>query len=86
MGENPRRYEDPQSETLAKLKQRPVSWSSSNAFVSGVGGLRLKSRGVKADTEFLMTRHRSNISSKRAVLPGRDVVEMGPANSLHTLA
>ena len=30
--------------------------------------------------------HRCNISSKGAVLPGRNDAEMGPANSLHALA
>ena len=33
-----------------------------------------------------MARHRFNISSKGAVLPGRNDVEMGPANSLHASA
>ena len=38
---------------------------------------------VKLDTALLTTRHRRDICSKEAVLPGRDDVEMGPANSLH---
>ena len=33
-----------------------------------------------------MTRHRCDISLKKAVLPGRNDAEMGPANSLQALA
>ena len=33
-----------------------------------------------------MARHRCDISSKEALLPGRNDAEMGPANSLHTLS
>ena len=38
---------------------------------------------VKLDTVLAAARHRCNISSKGAVLPGRSDVDMGPANSLH---
>ena len=64
----------------------PVSWSSGKAFASGAGGLRFKSRGIKSDTVFGTTRHRCEVSSKGAVLPGRNDAEMGPANSLHASA
>ena len=57
------------------------SWSSGNAFVSGAGGLRFKS-----DAVLPTARHRCNISSKGAVLSGRNDAEMGPANSLQALA
>ena len=38
---------------------------------------------VKSDTVLPTARHRFEISSKGAVFPGRNDVEMGPANSLH---
>ena len=41
---------------------------------------------VKSDTVLPTARHRCDISSKGAVLPGRNDAEMGPANSLHALA
>ena len=58
-----------------------ASWSSGNAFVSGAGGLRFKS-----DAVLPTARHRCDISSKGAMLPGRNDAEMGPANSLHVSA
>ena len=41
---------------------------------------------VKSDTVLPTARHRCSISSKGAVLPGRNDAEMGPANSLHASA
>ena len=41
---------------------------------------------VKSDTRLPTDRHRCNISSTGAVLPGRNNAEMGPANSLHASA
>ena len=41
---------------------------------------------VKSDIVLPTVRHRCNISSKEAVLPGRNDAEMGPANSLHASA
>ena len=41
---------------------------------------------VKSDTVLPTAHHRCDISSKGAVLPGRNDEEMGPANSLHALA
>ena len=38
---------------------------------------------VKSDTVLPTARHRCDISSKGAVLPGRNDAETGPANSLH---
>ena len=41
---------------------------------------------VKSDTVLPTARHRCNISSKEAVLPRRNDVEVGQANSLHASA
>ena len=41
---------------------------------------------VKSDTVLPTARRRCNISSKGAVLRGRNDAEVGPANSLHALA
>ena len=41
---------------------------------------------VKLDTVLPTARHRCEISSKGAVLPGRNDAEKGPANSLHASA
>ena len=41
---------------------------------------------VKSDIVLPTARYRCDISSKGAVLPGRNDAEMGPANSLHTSA
>ena len=41
---------------------------------------------VKSNTVLPTARHRSDISSKGAVLLGRNDAEMGPANSLHAWA
>ena len=54
--------------------QLPVSCSSGNTFVYGAVGLRFKPRAVKLDTVLLTARHRSDISSKGAVLDGRNDV------------
>ena len=40
---------------------------------------------VKSDAVLPAARHSCDISSKVAVLPGRNDAEMGPANSLHAL-
>ena len=42
-------------------------------------------RQVKSDTVFPTACHHCDICSKGAVLPGRNDVDMGPANSLHAL-
>ena len=60
---------------------RSARWQSDNAFVSGAGGLRFKS-----DTGLPTVRYRCNVSSKGAVLPGRNDAEMGHTNSLHASA
>ena len=52
---------------------------------SGARGLRFKSRQVKSDTVLPTARHCCN-TSKEAMLPGRNDVEMGPDNSLHASA
>ena len=41
---------------------------------------------VKSDVELPTARHRSNLSSKKPVLPGRNDAEMGPVNSLQASA
>ena len=41
---------------------------------------------IKSDTVLTTARHRCDISSKGAVLLGRNDAEMGPANSLHVSA
>ena len=41
---------------------------------------------VKSNTMLPTARHRCDISSKGAVLPGRNDAETGPANSLHAWA
>ena len=41
---------------------------------------------AKSDTMLPTARHRSNISSKEAGLPGRNDMEMSLANSLHASA
>ena len=67
-----------------------ASCSSGNAFVSGTGGLRFKSRasqiGYSVANGLPTTCHRCDISLNGAVLPGRNDAIMGPANSLHALA
>ena len=60
-------------------------WSSGNVFVSGSRGPRFKSRSVKLNTVLPIARHRCNISSKEAVLPGFNDAKMGPDNSLYAL-
>ena len=61
----------------------PASWSSGNAFVPGAKGLRFKSQAGQIEQVLPTARHRCDISSKGAVVLGRDDMEMGPANSLH---
>ena len=41
---------------------------------------------IKSDIVLPTARHRCDISSKEAVLPGRNNVEMSSANSLHASA
>ena len=66
---------------LDRLVGRAVTRSSLEREVRG------SSLGpVKLDTVLPTARHRCDISSKGAVLPGRNDAEMGPANSLHTSA
>ena len=61
-------------------------WSSSNAFVSGAGSLRFKSRSGQIGHSVANGLNRRKISSKGAALPGCNDAEMGPANSLHASA
>ena len=50
------------------------------------GGLSFKFRPIKSTIVSPTTRHRCNICSKGAVLPGRNDVELGTANLLHASA
>ena len=52
----------------------------------GAGGLRFKSRAGQIGNGVAAAHHRSDISLNEAVLPRRNDVEMGPANSLHASA
>ena len=65
----------------SKESAEPATWPSGYAFVSG-SNLGL----VKSNIALLTARHRYDISSKEAALPGRNDAEMGPANSLHASA
>ena len=65
---------------------RPASWSSSNAFFSVAEGLRFESRAGQIGHNVANGQPRCDISSKGAVLPGRNDAEMGLVNSLHALA
>ena len=60
--------------------------ASGNAFVSGAGGLRFKSRAGQIGHSVANGSSPCDISSKGAVLPRRNDVEIGPANSLHASA
>ena len=62
-----------------------ASRSSGNAFVSVTRGLRFNSRSVKSNSVLPTACYHCNISSKGAVLLGRNDAEMCPANSLHAL-
>ena len=50
-------------------------------FVSVVEGLRFKFRASQLSTVLPTARHRRDISLEEAVLPGRNNVETGRANS-----
>ena len=63
-----------------------TSWSSGNAFVSGAGGLRFKSRAAQIEHSVANGSHPCDISSKEAVLLERNDVKMGPTKWLHALA
>ena len=70
----------------SSLREFYASWSSGNAFVSGAGGLRFKSRAGQIEHSVANGRHRCDISPNRAVLPGRNDAEVGPVNLLHASA
>ena len=73
--------------TLQKIKSikislyLPVSWLNGSPFVSGAGNLRLKSHTGQMGQS--VANGCFDISLKGAVLPGRNDVEISPANSLH---
>ena len=67
------------------LKDRPVGRAVTRSSLEReVWGSNLGP--VKSDTVLPTARHRCDISSNGAVLPGRNDAEMGPANSLHASA
>ena len=59
---------------------------SGYAFISGAVGLRFISRAGQLETVLPTARYRCNISSKGAVLPGRNDAQIGPVNSLQASA
>ena len=75
-----------EGEGQKKKKKFMASWSSGNAFVSGAGGLRFKSRANQIERSVTNGSLRCDISSKEAMLPGRNDTVMGAANSLHASA
>ena len=62
-----------------------TSWSSGNVLVPVAGGLKFKSRAVTFDTILAMAHHCCDISSKQAVLLGRNDVEMRAPQTRCTL-
>ena len=68
---------------VAKFSSLPVARAVTD---SGVGGLKFTSRTGQIGHMVPTTRHRCNISSNGAVLPGRSDAGMGPANTLHASA
>ena len=67
------------AERQAEKLRIPIS-QSSNVSISGAGGLRFKFQLFQSDTLLPMARHNSDISSKRAVLPESNKIEMGSTN------
>ena len=53
--------------------------SSGNAFISGAGALRFESRACEIRRTFANYSPHSDISSKKAVFPGRNDMEMDSA-------
>ena len=70
------------SATSNIIQSRSASWSSGKAFVSGVGGLRFKSRAGLIGYSVA----RCDISLKEAELLWCNDAVMGPTNSLHASA
>ena len=69
---------------LSKNLTPPDALKLVTSFVSEAEGLRFKSRTGQIGQILPTALHRCDISSKGAVLPGRNDAEMmGPANSLH---
>ena len=63
---------------------RLASWSSGNAFVSGAGGLRFKSRAGQIGHS--VAKRLATTVAFFGVAHRRNDAEMGPANSLHASA
>ena len=66
-----------------ELNEQPVNWSSGNAFVSEAVG---QISGQSNQTVLSMARHYCDISSKGAVLLGRNDAEMGPCKLVTCLS
>ena len=70
---------------MLSIKYRPVGRAVTRSSLEReVWGSNLGP--VKSDTVLPTARHRCDISSNGAVLPGRNDAEMGPTNSLHASA
>ena len=66
---------------------RPASWSSGNAFVSGAGGRRFKSRAGQFEHSVANgSPPLQHFFEKSCVARRRNDAEMDPANSLHASA
>ena len=63
-----------------------ATWSNGNAFVSGAEVEGSSPGPVRSDTGLPTACHRYDISSKRTLLSGCNVGEMGLAKSLHASA
>ena len=74
----------------ASFEEMSQRWRVVGNTVSDLTYQRCKPRNSRSRDERFTARptawHRSDISSKEAVLPGRNDAEMGPANSLHASA
>ena len=64
----------------------PASWSRGNAFVSGAGGVRFKSRTDQIGHSFDNGSPPLQRFFQRSCAARRNDAEMGPANSLHATA
>ena len=63
-----------------------ASWSSGNAFVSGVGDLRFKPWAGQIGHSVANGSPPLRYFFDETVLPGRNDAKIGPTNSLHALA
>ena len=77
-------YSQPIELSVCNRPITKVSWSSGNGFFSNAAGLTCEPLADQIGSSVANSlRHRCDISSKDAVLPGLNDAKMGPANSLH---